>query len=111
VAAVPIASESRIKKGKKRDKIPYLILFAIFSVSTAFWKCISDLRWFLSSFKSFILGLFNDAVSCSLYVDVNCITELNWKWCGRKWSCSNLTYYSGICLQRLRKIMKSFREI
>jgi hypothetical protein len=31
---------------------------------------------------------------------------MNWKGCGRKCPCPNLWYYSGMCLEALRKTMK-----
>jgi hypothetical protein len=32
---------------------------------------------------------------------------MNWEECGKKGPCPNLRYYSGICLEGLRKTMKA----
>jgi hypothetical protein len=59
-------------------------------------------------FISFIRSLFNDAFSVTK-ISVRWKDDawiMNWKGYGRKWSCTNLRHYPGICLERLRKTTK-----
>jgi hypothetical protein len=36
---------------------------------------------------------------------------INWEGCGRKWPWPNLRYYPGICLEGLRKTIKTSGKI
>jgi hypothetical protein len=36
---------------------------------------------------------------------------MNWKGCGRKWLWPNLRYYPSVCLEELRKTMKTSVKI
>jgi hypothetical protein len=57
----------------------------------------------------FMFGLFNDAVSSSDYIASN-DRIMNWKVYGRKRSWPNLRYYSGICLEELRKTTNTLSQ-